>query len=99
MGTPTGATTRSEHVEIESPDGVALLVDWLSEVLFLFDARNFVPREIDADVEEWRIRATIGGGNAADFDQGGAAVKAITYHDAMLERTPGGYEARVYLDL
>jgi len=99
MGTPTGGTSRSEQIELESPDGVALLVDWLSEILFLFEARNFVPHKIEADIEEWRLRATMNGGDASQFEQGGAAVKAVTYHDAMLARTPSGYEARVYLDV
>lgn len=99
MGTPAGESTRREEIHLEAPDGVALLVDWLSEVLFLFDARSFVPLRVRAHVSEWRIDATLDGGDAAGFEQGGAAVKAVTYHDANLERTPSGFEARVYLDV
>jgi SHS2 domain-containing protein len=99
MGEPTGEITRREELKVEAPDGVALLVDWLSEVLFLFDARDFVPHAVHCDVSQWRVGASLEGGDAEAFDQGGAAVKAVTYHDAKLERTPTGYEARVYLDV
>jgi len=99
MGSAPGPATRREDVGLDAPDGVALLVDWLSEVLFLFEARRLVPLEIDADVEPWRLRATIGGTNTERFEQTGAAVKAVTYHDAALEPTPSGFEARVYLDV
>jgi len=99
MGTPTSEASRTERLALAAPDGVALLVDWLSEVLFLFDARNFVPHVVDAEVSEWELRASLFGGDAGDFEQGGAAVKAVTYHDAKLERTSSGYEARVYLDV
>lgn len=99
MGTATGPPTWTEAVELEAPDGVALLVDWLSEILFLFEARNFVPHDIDAVAEEWRVRATLTGGDADQFVQGGATVKAATYHDAMLQPTSSGWEARVYLDV
>jgi protein archease len=99
MGTATGAETRREEVNLEAPDGVALLVDWLSEVLFLFDARGLVPLHIEAYVEPWHLRATMTGCDAEHFQQGGAAVKAVTYHDAMLRETDSGWEARIYLDV
>ncbi len=99
MGEATGPATRSEEIAFGAPDDVALLVDWSSEGPFLFDARGFVPRTIHASVEASRVRAVIHGGDAAQFTQGGPAVKAITYHDAMVRATPDGYEARVYLDV
>jgi SHS2 domain-containing protein len=99
MGTPTGEATRHEEIRVVAPDAVALLVDWLSEVLFLFDARGFVPHDVRANVTEWRVDAAVEGGDVRGFEQGGAAVKAVTYHDAKLEHTSDGYEARVYLDV
>lgn len=99
MGTPTGEAGRREEIQLDAPDGVALLVDWLSEVLFLFDARRFVAQRVTAEVSEWRLHAVLWGGDADSFEQGGAAVKAVTYHDAELTRAGRGYEARVYLDV
>jgi SHS2 domain-containing protein len=97
MGIAQGEVTRTERVTLEAPDGVALLVDWLSEVLFLFDARGFVPVAVHAVAAEWRVDAELSG--TGEIEQAGAVVKAVTYHDAHLERTPSGYGARVYLDV
>jgi SHS2 domain-containing protein len=99
MGQGSGPATRREEISLDAPDDIALLVDWLSEVLFLFDARGFVPRAIDATVTSGRVRAVIDGSDAESFEQAGPAVKAVTYHDALVRRTPERYEARVYLDV
>jgi SHS2 domain-containing protein len=99
MVTGSAPDTRGEEVSLDAPDGVALLVDWLSEVLFLFDARGFVPHTIDCHVEQWQLRATLRGGDADAFEQQGPAVKAVTYHDAVVRETGSGWEARVYLDV
>jgi SHS2 domain-containing protein len=82
-------------VSIEAPDADALFVDWLSEILFLFEARRFVPKRTDVTFEGMRLRASIDGITAESFEQSGPAVKAITYHGLELSET----EARVYLDV
>jgi SHS2 domain-containing protein len=101
MGSATAGPGRRERVRIEAPDLHALLVDWLSEVLFLFEARGFVP--IAASVrlrsEPWRLDATLDGVGAEGFEQHGPAVKAVTYHGLEVQERPGRCEARVYLDV
>ena len=99
MGDGRGPVTRREAISLDAPDDVALLVDWLSEVLFLFDARSFVPRVIQVSVTAGRVQAVIDGSDADRFEQAGPAVKAVTYHEALVRPTPDGYEARVYLDV
>jgi SHS2 domain-containing protein len=92
---------RREEVAVEAPDVTALFVDWLSELVFLFDARAFVPLQIDADVtsEPWRLRGVLVGADVDRFRQVGPAIKAVTYHRADVARTPAGFQARVYLDV
>jgi SHS2 domain-containing protein len=99
MGTARGPAERREHVELEAPDLEALFVDWLSEVLFLFDAREFVTRSARPSVarDPWRVTATLDGGG--ELQQHGPAVKAVTYHGMDITESPTGYEARVYLDV
>jgi SHS2 domain-containing protein len=101
MGEGTGEPSLREEIALDAPDGVALLVDWLSEVLFLFDARELVPLKVEAEVSvgPWRVRAVLHGTDGSNFEQHGPAVKAITYHDAMVRETNNGSEARVYLDV
>ena len=96
MGTAKGAEVR-EEVAIDAPDLEALFVDWLSEVLFLFEAREVVPRDVRVGIDRQRpaLMATIEGVKAETFEQEGPAVKAVTYHGLELSDT----EAIVYLDV
>jgi SHS2 domain-containing protein len=96
MGTAQGRAA-SERVSIDAPDRDALFVDWLSEVLFLFEAREVVPHDVRVEIDRdpWRLRATIDGVQAETFEQEGPAVKAVTYHGLQMSDT----EATVYLDV
>jgi SHS2 domain-containing protein len=87
----------SEAVELEAPDLDALFVDWLSEVLFLFEAREVVPRDarVRIDRDTCALSATVDGVRAESFVQEGPAVKAVTYHGLKLT----DHEALVYLDV
>ncbi len=96
MGSGEGEAVTQE-VSLEAPDLDALFVDWLSEVLFLFEARQIVPRDVwvEIDREPWALRAAIEGVRASSFEQEGPAVKAVTYHALEVTET----QARVYLDV
>ncbi len=100
MGAADGPAPRTGEVHIDAPDRDALLVDWMSEVLFLFDGRGFVTCEADVHVktDPWTLDGSLHGADATTFVQHGPAVKAITYHGLELRKTDQGYEARVYLD-
>lgn len=101
MGSVLSPAERREKVGLDAPDLDALFVDWLSEILFLFDGRGFVTRSVEARVhsEPWRVEAMLHGADADGFEQHGPAVKAVTYHGLEIRRTEDGYEAYVYLDV
>ena len=88
-------TTR--HLEVEADEPALLLAEWLSELVYLADAEQFVPERIAAlELAEDRLRATIEGhlGEPRPF------VKAVTLH--RLELRPDdtvGWRARVVLDV
>lgn len=96
MGTADGPPV-AETVSLRAGDLDALFVDWLSEVLFLFEARKVVPRDVRVriDRESCSLEATIEGVRAERFVQEGPAVKAVTFHE--LELTDD--HALVYLDV
>jgi SHS2 domain-containing protein len=81
-----------------------LLVDFLSELLYLFDARQFVPCDADVHVEgasaAWRLQATVRG---EPFD--GARhpikvlIKAVTYHALTVREDADGWHATVVFDI
>jgi SHS2 domain-containing protein len=76
----------SYHIELSSDDLEQLVVDWLSELLFLQGAENLVFGSFDVDVDEekFSLSAEVAG---EPFDrekhQIGMEIKAVTYH--MLE--------------
>lgn len=101
MGHGSGAETRSERVTLEAPDLEALLVDWLSEMLYLFEARDVVPTRVEAHVRDAprRLEGVVAGPSTEDFVQEGPQVKAITYHGLQVRTGPDGCEAVVYVDV
>jgi SHS2 domain-containing protein len=96
------ALPREERtVEISAGEGGELLVNWLNEILFLFDSERFFPAEfVIEQATENRIRARIVGEH---FDPQrhpvDREIKAATYHQLKLEQGKEGWRARVYLDL
>jgi SHS2 domain-containing protein len=78
-----------------------LLVNWLSELLFLQDAEGWLFRDFKViSLSDNSIRAVARG---EKFDparhQIQLLVKAITYHQLELEETARGWRAQVYVDI
>jgi len=96
------ALPREERsVEITAGESGELLVNWLNEILFLFDSGGFFPAEfIIEEATENRIKALVGG-ELFDPERHPVdrEIKAATYHQLKIERGEEGWKARVYLDL
>jgi SHS2 domain-containing protein len=92
----SGPTTTRE-LEVESDEPALLLAEWLSELVYLADAEQFVPERIAAlELGEDSLRATIEG----HVGEPRPLVKAVTLH--RLEFQPDdtvGWRARVVLDV
>jgi SHS2 domain-containing protein len=99
-----GAVRARERVAVEvdgAADPADLLVRFLSELLFLHDARGWLFRGAEVVfVDDGRIRAE-GRGERFDPDRHRIArqVKAVTYHGAHVGRDESGWSARIVLDL
>ncbi len=82
-------------------DVEALLVDWLNDLVFLFQGRGVVCSGFL--FEAWSETAYEGVGLGEPSDPGRHAprdlVKAATYHGLSVTATPDGLEARVILDV
>ena len=88
-------------IQVQGPDPANLLVNWLSEVLYLYDTDGWLFRD-------FKIRRLEGGSLSAlaqgeKFDrarhQTKLLVKAITYHQLALEQVRDGWRAQVYVDI
>ena len=78
-----------------------LLVRFLSELLFLHDARDWLFRHADVEtLEEKKIMARVHG-EKFDPDRHTVErqVKAVTYHHLLLSEDPEGWSVRLVLDM
>lgn len=87
-------------MELSSPDGEALLVNWLNELLYLHDVEGAAPSRIEIEeVTETRLRATLGGRLERSPELVAHEVKAATFHGLRLTRNEDGYSATVIFDI
>jgi SHS2 domain-containing protein len=87
-------------VQVEADDLGSLLVDWLSEILWLHDSRDAVLTKVEVlSVENGRAVGAVALGPRGDAELAGTQVKAITYHQLAVEKGPDGWMARVFVDV
>lgn len=92
-------------VETEAADLGGLLVAWLEELLFYYDARGLLPRRavvrVAGEEGSYRLAATVHG-EPYDPERHEIKVllKAITYHGLVVEQVEGGeWRAEVIFDI
>jgi SHS2 domain-containing protein len=88
-------------LQISGPDPESVLVNWLSEILFLHDAEGWLFRDFEIrDLQNDSLTALARGEKFhRSRHQAKLLVKAITYHQLALEKTPRGWRAQVYVDI
>lgn len=88
-------------VEVRAQDREELLVNWLSEVIFLLETRQLLPAEFVIDsISDCRLQARVQG-EFLDAERHflEREIKAVTYHQIRVERVAGGWRAQVFVDL
>lgn len=91
-----------ERIEIQqgARDLGGVLVDWLSEVLYIADSRDAVVTRVEVDeITDSLARGAIWIAPRGDETLEGTAVKAITYHQLAVEATDEGWSCRFFLDV
>ena len=91
----------SREVFLEASDSEHLLVKWLAEVLYLYDGEKFVSREFSiSQLRQDSLRATVLGETfVAEKHVTRLDVKAVTYHQLVVEETNTASRIRVILDI
>ncbi len=98
----SGAAVReTRSVSASAGDMQDLLVDFLVEVLKLFDLDRLVPVRVRVEaIDETSVRAEVG---CERYDPArhelGPEIKAVTYHQLRVAREGAGWVGRVILDL
>jgi len=95
--------TRNQ-ISLTAADKESLLVNWLNEVLYLFEQRKFLSKRIVLDqFDGKKISATLWGSDYNPIKHGHASeIKAVTYHQLELgyvEKPEPHFFARIFLDL
>ena len=90
--------------ELVAPSREDLLVEWLSELVYLFETKSVLLRQTDLEVEAedggWRLRGTVRGERYdPDRHRIKRLVKAITYHQLEVRSSTTGWSARVIFDI
>ena len=87
-------------IEVEARDHEGLLVDWLSEVLYLHDARNLALTSVVIDdLSSTHIRGRVGTRSLTESDETGISIKAVTYHQLSVHETSEGWRATIFFDI
>ncbi len=91
----------SREIDVEGHDIVSLLIAWLNELIFLFDTEFLIFRQFEIlDFTETQLKGRASGESYdADRHELSSAIKAVTWHEAAVERTNGGYRARIIFDI
>ena len=89
------------QLEIRGTDYPDLMVNWLSEVLYLFDTNQFASRDFRVDdIAADRLRATlIGERREPERHAWELIIKAVTYHQLKIEQQNRRWKAEVFLDI
>lgn len=88
-------------VAVEAADLEALLVAWLNELLYLYEARGFIGADCTiGSLTETHLAAEVWG-ETVDRTQHTILghVKAVTYHQLHVGPAAGRWEARVVVDV
>ncbi len=95
------AAERSVVVEVAASTAEDLLVDVLSELLYVSEAHDVIPcRFAIAAVDATSARVTIGVTPMRTELLHGPPIKAVTYHDLLVEESDDGtWRARVVFDV
>jgi len=84
------------EIALEARDAATLLADWISELVFLAETRDFVPERITVlELSDTSLRATVEGRRGSPSH----LVKAVTYHGLELRKEGDAWRARVVLDV
>lgn len=78
-----------------------LLVDTLSELLYLSETEDLLLCDFRVSVEPGgrTAKVEVGGVRANAVEPAGPPIKAVTYHDLVVERRVGRWYGRVYFDV
>jgi len=100
-GTSKIESSQNRSIELQATDRENLLVRWLTEILYLYDAEKFLTADVKFEIlTDTFLKADLLG-EPYDISKHELKldVKAITYHQLKVEDHDGDWTARVFVDI
>lgn len=90
----------SYDVEVSASDLEGLLVAWLSELIFLFDAKGFLAARFEIlKMDKLSIKAKVYGESIKEKHYLKNEVKAVTYHQLKIEKINEQWQVKLIFDV
>jgi len=91
------STEVEKFIELETIDAESLLVEWLSEFTFWAETEMLVFTQFDIqNLTATHLQASIYGGKVSELEK---HIKAVTYHNLRIIKTPQGLEVTIVFDV
>jgi SHS2 domain-containing protein len=92
-----GERSATRDLEVEAIDAESLLVNWLNEILFLEQEHHLVCEKFEIyELKGYHLRARV---ETRECSDNKADIKAVTFHNLRICKTPAGLEAEVVVDV
>ena len=91
-------SAKGKTVDVSGNDLESLFYNFLDELIYLIDADNFISVKAKVAIRGNNLHAELFGDSASDYkelDQ----IKAATYSEMYVKKTPAGWEAQAVLDV
>jgi len=93
-------SVQTRMIELTAEEPTHLLFDWLSELLYAFEADKLLLSAFEIKLDGGQLLATCRGEPMdTTRHQMDHEVKAITYHGLRVEQTAGSWRAEVIVDI
>jgi SHS2 domain-containing protein len=91
----------NRHFSVEGSDREDLLINFLREILYMYNGEGFLLKECSiSDIDDRQVIGTVRG-EVFDPEKHRIKmeIKAVTYHRIEVEKTPHGWKGRVIFDV
>ncbi len=91
----------TKKITISAMDRENMFVRWLNEILFLYDSEKFLMSDVEfKNISDTSLCANVAGEKYNKIKhQLKLDVKAVTYHNLIIEKERDIWKSRVYLDV
>jgi SHS2 domain-containing protein len=84
------------RLDLPMKDPESLLVTFLAELLFLEEQDGLAFDTFNLHIEGELLHASLGGAQLVSIDR---EIKAVTYHNLAIQKTPRGLEVKIVFDV